>query len=279
MGAFPMSLPYFNLYPSDFEADTSHLTLEEDGAYNRMLRLMWLCPGCSFPDDEAWIARRMRVDMDTFHRVVAPIIFEFMERRNGRIISPRLMREFKKVDETSRKRSDAGKKGGRPQHIEKQTQVEKPGFDFDKGGLFDTRALPEPEPEPEPDKKEKRASAASSKERVIEILCQFVDRPVAESFYGYRSKSRHKALTETGATRLCKQLAAIKAAGGDCEDAVGMAEERGWATVELEWYQKSRGASNGHLSVVHSRSESGPAVDGIMRRLAQRREETSRDRQ
>ena len=33
-------LPYFPLYPTDFEADTSHLTLEEDGAYNRLLRLM-----------------------------------------------------------------------------------------------------------------------------------------------------------------------------------------------------------------------------------------------
>ncbi|MCP5097247.1 MAG: YdaU family protein, partial [Chloroflexi bacterium] len=36
-----MSLPYFPMYPTDFEADTSHLTLEEDGAYNRLLRLMW----------------------------------------------------------------------------------------------------------------------------------------------------------------------------------------------------------------------------------------------
>ena len=113
---------------------------------------------------------------------------------------------------------------------------------------------------------------------MIEILCQFVERPAAESFYGYRAKSRHKALTETGANRLCKQLAAIKAAGGDCADAVGMAEERGWATVELDWYQKARGPSNGQLNLVHSRSDSGPAMDGIMRRLAQRRMEAGHDR-
>jgi uncharacterized protein YdaU (DUF1376 family) len=31
-----MSLPYFPMYPTDFEAKTSHLTLAEDGAYNRL---------------------------------------------------------------------------------------------------------------------------------------------------------------------------------------------------------------------------------------------------
>jgi uncharacterized protein YdaU (DUF1376 family) len=53
-----MSLPYFPMYPSDFEAKTSHLTLLEDGAYNRLLRLCWMTPGCSIPADEAWIMRR-----------------------------------------------------------------------------------------------------------------------------------------------------------------------------------------------------------------------------
>lgn len=86
-----MSLPYFPMFPSDFEAKTSHLTLEEDGAYNRLLRLSWMTPGCSLPDDPAWIARRMRVDMATFERVVAPIISEFMVREDGRVISPMLL--------------------------------------------------------------------------------------------------------------------------------------------------------------------------------------------
>ena len=67
-----MSLPYFPMYPSDFEAKTSHLTLEEDGAYNRLLRLCWMTPGASIPDDDAWIMRRMRVDQATFDRVVRP---------------------------------------------------------------------------------------------------------------------------------------------------------------------------------------------------------------
>lgn len=144
-----MSLPYFPMYPADFEADTSHLTLEEDGAYNRLLRLMWMTPGCSLPDDDAWIMRRMRVDEATFKRVINPLIEEFFKRANGRVFNPRLTQEFKKVDETSRKRSAAF---GRPPALpaaENKGKEEKPGFHFDKAGLSDTRALPEPEPEPD----------------------------------------------------------------------------------------------------------------------------------
>ena len=79
-----MSLPYFPFYPSDFEAKTSHLSLEEDGAYNRLLRLMWMTPGCSLPDDPVWIARRLRVDAATYDRVVAPVIAEFFKRARKR---------------------------------------------------------------------------------------------------------------------------------------------------------------------------------------------------
>jgi uncharacterized protein YdaU (DUF1376 family) len=83
-----MSLAYFPLYPADYEADTSHLTLEEDGAYSRLLRLCWLTPGCSIPDEPEWIMRRMRVDADTYARVVAVVLGEFFKRRRGRLYSP-----------------------------------------------------------------------------------------------------------------------------------------------------------------------------------------------
>ena len=141
-----MSLPYFPLFPSNFEAKTSHLSLMEDGAYNRLLRICWMTPGCSLPDDPAWIARRMRLTPADFARVVAPLLDEFFKRKNGRVFSPRLTREWEKVDETSRKRSEAGKKGGRPKAPENTRKDIKLGFDFDKAGPK------QPEPYPEPDK-------------------------------------------------------------------------------------------------------------------------------
>lgn len=108
-----MSLPYFPMYPKDFEADTSHLTLEEDGAYNRLLRLVWMSPGCSLPDDDAWIMRRMRVDADTYERVVRVVLDEFFTRKSGRVSNARIAREYATSNEAHSKRVSAGKKGRR----------------------------------------------------------------------------------------------------------------------------------------------------------------------
>lgn len=140
-----MKIPYFSLYPADIEAKTSHLNLEEDGVFNRLLRLLWMTPGCSLPDDPTWLARRLRIDADTFDRVAAPIIDEFFKRANGRIFNQSLRDDFEKLSETYRKRSEAGKKGGRPQSIEKQQKEQKAGLSREKAGP----KQPEPEPEPE----------------------------------------------------------------------------------------------------------------------------------
>lgn len=139
------SVPYMPLYVDDYEADTAHLSMLEDGVYSRLLRLCWRTPGCSVPDDEAWLFRRLRAQSEEERAAVLAIIEEFFERKAGRITSPRLVREFKKVDETTRKRSEAGKRGGRPQGTVNKQKDEKAGFCDDKAGP----KQPEPEPEPE----------------------------------------------------------------------------------------------------------------------------------
>lgn len=109
-----MSLPYMPFYVSDFEADTSHLSLAEDGAYNRLLRLCWRTSGCSIPDDNQWIMRRLRVDEQTYFEIVRPVIDEFFKTKKARLFSPRLSEIFRESKTTHKKRSEAGKKGGRP---------------------------------------------------------------------------------------------------------------------------------------------------------------------
>ena len=135
-----MSLPYFPLYPTDFEADTSHLTLAEDGAYNRLLRLMWMTPGCSLPDDDQWIMRRMRVDQDTFDRVVLVVISEFFKRKGGRVLSPRLARIFEESSLAHKKRISAGSKGGKAKALKTNKPMPSNALAMPK----------QPEPEPEP---------------------------------------------------------------------------------------------------------------------------------
>lgn len=120
-----MSIPYIPLFVADYESDTAHLSIEEDGAYNRLLRLCWRSPGCSIPDDDAWIMRRMRVDAETYARVVRPIIEEFFVVEKARLFSHRLKQEFERANKTHEKRSAAGKKGGRPRKPLKKRETRK----------------------------------------------------------------------------------------------------------------------------------------------------------
>jgi len=120
-----MSIPYIPLYVTDYEADTAHLSLEEDGAYMRLLRLCWRTPGCSVPDEPRWIMRKMRISADDYYRVVEPLIDEFFTRGMGRVFSARLQREEERIKATSKKRSEAGLKGGRPANPLKNNETTK----------------------------------------------------------------------------------------------------------------------------------------------------------
>lgn len=139
-----MSLPYFPLYPTDFEADTSHLTLAEDGAYNRLLRLMWMTPNCDLPDDDEWLRRRLRCSRMEYGEVAAPVIAEFFKRENGRISNTRLLEEYEKAKASHEKRVSAGQKGGKTKSLKNNDTPPS-----------NAKAKPkQPEPYPEPDNKQ-----------------------------------------------------------------------------------------------------------------------------
>ena len=108
--------PYMPIYVAVFGAEPGDFTISGDGAYNRLLRLCWLTRGCSIPDDPAWIARRMRCDADEYHSLVAPVLSEFFSRRNGRLFQKRQLKEWRRAEMLAKKRSEAGKKGGRPRN-------------------------------------------------------------------------------------------------------------------------------------------------------------------
>lgn len=108
-----MSLPYFPMFPADFEAKTSHLSLAEDGAYNRLLRICWMSPGCTIPNDEAWIFRRCRAHSEPEREAVRAVLAEFFTATAGRLSNARLLKEWNAANEAYSKRANAGSKGGK----------------------------------------------------------------------------------------------------------------------------------------------------------------------
>ena len=141
------------LYVADYDADTAHLTLAEDGAYSRLLRLSWRTPGCTMPEDDDWIMRRMRVDREEFDRLIKPIISEFFSVKKGRVFSARLQHEFERINATSKMRSIAGKKGGHPRKAQKAN-----GKDLSPAKTKRKQLEPEPEPNPKLRKKDTKVS-------------------------------------------------------------------------------------------------------------------------
>jgi uncharacterized protein YdaU (DUF1376 family) len=132
------------MYPSDFEAKTSHLTLAEDGAYNRLLRICWMTPGCTMPADDAWIMRRARAHTDADKDIVRAVLSEFFTVENGRYSNAKLMQIWLASNEAHERRKNAGSKGGKAKALKTNKTASSNAVAMAK----------QPEPEPEPYKKE-----------------------------------------------------------------------------------------------------------------------------
>ena len=135
-----MSLAYFPLYPDDFEADTAHLSLAEDGAFNRLLRLCWRTPGCSVPADRTWVYRRLRAYTEADQAIIETILTEFFREVDGRLSNARLTKEWLAANEAHTRRKSAGAKGGKAKALKTN----------ETGPSNATPMLKQPEPEPEP---------------------------------------------------------------------------------------------------------------------------------
>jgi uncharacterized protein YdaU (DUF1376 family) len=178
-----MGLPYFPMYPTDFEADTSHLSMAEDGAYNRLLRICWMTPGCSMPADEAWIMRRVRAHSDEDKQAVKAVLGEFFTIIKGRYSNARLAREFAAASEAHEKRKKAGSKGGRA----KAAKVN----DFTSSNAKAMPKQPEPEPEPEIDTNVSIGAASPSKPKRRKPSKQMPDDWTPDQATALRLRDQH----------------------------------------------------------------------------------------
>ncbi len=90
MAQFP-ALP---LWTDAYIADCSHLTFAAHGAYLSLLLLMWRTPDCRVPNDDEWIARKLRCTARAMQQQVRPVIAEFCEIQGKWIVQKRLQREW-----------------------------------------------------------------------------------------------------------------------------------------------------------------------------------------
>ena len=104
--------PHFPLFPDAYLADTAHLSLEEHGAYLKLLMLAWRHPSCSIPDDDKQLARMVGVSPRVWRRL-RPTVMEFWTAQDGRLVQKRLTRERVIVARQRQQKVTAGKASAR----------------------------------------------------------------------------------------------------------------------------------------------------------------------
>lgn len=270
-----MSIPYLPLYVADFEADTRHLTTEEDGAFNRLMRLQWKTPGCTMPDDNEWIRRRCIVDEAEFDRAYLPVIDEFFKRSRGRVFSSRLLSEYTRINDTSSKRSSAGKKGVRKRKSLKNIETElSPAKANEQAGNKHLEPELEPDKPPIPPEGEKGGEVELFPEHSSAPIGYDPDLQIRDKVGAdfRRHRTRVKApLTDGAFTFLNRELLYIRDNMGiDPNDALIQVMGMGWKGLKREYFA-------GHSSTSGGRTGNGSSQP--IDRLQEARETAARYQQ
>jgi uncharacterized protein YdaU (DUF1376 family) len=101
--------PYMKLYVADYLGDTHHLNVVEHGAYMLLLMGMWRAGG-TLPAADENLARLARCTPDQWAEIKATVLAFFKVSR-GKLTHKRVAAEMAKYENTSGKRSEAGKRG------------------------------------------------------------------------------------------------------------------------------------------------------------------------
>ena len=94
------------LYVSDWDADTAHLSCEEDGAYGRLIRFYWRNGPPA--DSDAVLARIVREPVPTWRRI-RPALVPFFIIDGGKWTHRRVDAELTEVRERYERRSSANR--------------------------------------------------------------------------------------------------------------------------------------------------------------------------
>lgn len=102
--------PYMKLFWGDYHKATRHLRRDQHGAYFLLIGEAWRLGG-SLPDDDRLLSAWALCADDEWAEM-KPVIMDFFALRRGKWIHDRVREELASYETTSRKRKEAGRKGG-----------------------------------------------------------------------------------------------------------------------------------------------------------------------
>ena len=135
--------PYMKLFWGDYHKRTRHLKRDQHGAYFLLIGEAWQLGG-ALPDDDTKLAAWALCTPEEW-AAIKPVVMEFFALRRGKWWHDRVREELASYEATSRKRKEAGKKGG------KASGGNVTGNPEANASLLSTKPEPEPEPKEELD--------------------------------------------------------------------------------------------------------------------------------
>lgn len=145
-------------YPQDWLADRNvgAYTYEEQGVYMTLLCRMWEDETGSLPDDNAYLAKLLRISQKKWRSLRSVLIdgqFAAIETDGHVIYQKRLITELQKVASLSQIRADLGRRGGQASASKRQAiasvLVEQTSTKAQANGKLSS-SIPDPDPDPDP---------------------------------------------------------------------------------------------------------------------------------
>lgn len=124
--------PWHKRYHSDALTGYRGLTLEERGAYNTILDLLYDSGEEALPAHERWMTGQLNCSTRKWRAIRATLIAagKIDELPDGRITNARYLRERAKTLDLSGKRAEAGSKGGKAKSLAQTKGLDSPMFDL-----------------------------------------------------------------------------------------------------------------------------------------------------
>ena len=279
-----MTTPYMQFYPADYLADTMLLSLEEHGAYLKLLMCMWRSDGW-LPDDDKKISTMLGISPKKWASIREGIS-SFFIYENGKFSQKRLLSELRATQKKSENLSNNGKRGGRPKHLENNNSPKADGFNRLKQNQSIARSPSDPEPEPyssdtdvsSPELLPISNEISSSSERTQSEKPKTRRKPAPEDFdppewiprelwETHMDVRKSKAAVNTARAKklLVNQLERLRAKGHDPTVIIENSIRNSWKD-----YFEPKENTNAQTAANHRKSNWQIGIEGIARARARR---------
>ena len=188
--------PAIPLFGDAYLADTHHLTLEEHGAYLKLLMIAWRTEGCALPADDMRLAKMVGVTKAKWGKL-KPVVMAFWSLADGQWTQRRLTKERAFVDKKREANRAAAETRWKPQPIENARD--------EACDRISERNAPPPPP---PQVTEEEVEAAPQ--------LRAAPQPVSEAFDGWNERASSvgwPTVTKRTAERQAKLRAILRSEG------------------------------------------------------------------